>query len=251
VHEAAAVGFDRAALAYERGRAEYPGEAVGWMLAATGTTGSSVIVDLAAGTGKLTRLLVGGGARVVAVEPVAGMRGLLADLVPQAEVIDGVAEAIPLPSGSCDLVTVAQAFHWFDGPAALGEIHRVLRPGGWLALAWNRRELDAPIHRSLSAVMEPYRGSTPSHQHSGWQRALDDSPLFEPRGTNSFPNPRDVDGDALVDRVLSVSFVAALADHQRDDVEQAVRALVPADVQRVRLPYTTDVQLYGHRGKPG
>lgn len=91
---------------------------------------STTVVDLAAGTGKLTRVLVTTGARVVAVEPVPAMRTELSKVVPGVEVLDGTAEAIPLPDASADAVTVAQAFHWFQGAAALTEIHRVLRARG-------------------------------------------------------------------------------------------------------------------------
>ena len=95
------------------------------------------MLDLAAGTGKLTRLLAEGGADVVAVEPVAAMRAVLAEAMPEITVLDGTAETIPLGPASVDAVTVAQAFHWFDAEAALAEIHRVLRRGGGLGLIWN------------------------------------------------------------------------------------------------------------------
>ena len=94
------------------------------------------MVDLAAGSGKLTRPLAALGCEVIAIEPVAEMRAAIG---PTARALDGTAEAMPLPDDSADVVTVGQAFHWFDGPVALAEIERVLRPGGALALVWNRR----------------------------------------------------------------------------------------------------------------
>ena len=155
VHQVAAFGFDQAAVAYERGRPSYPVAAVDWLMERTGMTAPWVVVDLAAGTGKLTRLLLTTGAKVIAVEPVAGMRRVLGSRVPGVEVVAGTAENIPLPGGSVDLVSVGQAFHWFDVPAALAEIHRALRQEGWLALVWNRRLLDEPIHREISAIVDP------------------------------------------------------------------------------------------------
>ncbi|HEX9765483.1 MAG TPA: methyltransferase domain-containing protein [Nitriliruptorales bacterium] len=244
VHEAAAAGFDRAALAYERGRPSYPPPAVEWLVATTGLGPRSVVIDLAAGTGKLTRLLVASGARVIAVEPVAGMRRVLVDLVPEAEALDGTAETIPVASGSVDVVTVAQALHWFDVPAALAEIHRVLRPDGWLALVWNRRLLDEPIHQEVSAIFDPYRGATPSHhKHETWSPALQDSPLFEATHERSFANTQELDEGGLVDRVLSTSFIAALPEDQRQGVEGAVRGLARSHGGHVTLPYTTDLHL--------
>ena len=245
VHPAAASGFDKAAVAYERGRPSYPVAAVDWLVERTGLTASWVVVDLAAGTGKFTRLLVPAGTQVIAVEPVAGMRRVLSSQVPGVEVIDGTGENIPLPSDSVDLVSVGQAFHWFDVPAALAEIHRVLRQGGWLALVWNRRLLDEPIHGEVSAIVDPYRGTTPSHhEQATWSQPLLDSPLFQQADEHSFENAQHLDEDSLVDRVVSTSFIAALSDERRADIERAVRELAQRHQGTVTLGYSTDVQLF-------
>lgn len=245
VHQAAASGFDRAAVAYERGRPSYPKPAIEWLIDRTGLTATSIVVDLAAGTGKLTRRLVATGTHVVAIEPVDGMRRLLADLVPDAAVLDGTAEDIPLEAESVDLIAVGQAFHWFDVPAALAEIHRIARRGGWLALVWNRRLLDERIHQHVSAIVDPHRGSTPSHhKDESWSRPLRGSPLFDAVDERSFDNVQLLDEDGLVDRVMSTSFIAALPEHQRQDVEHAVRGLAQRHGGHVELPYATDVQLF-------
>src|SRR5437764_6215788 len=141
VHKAAAEGFHRTADAYERGRPGYPEDAIAWMVAGLRISDRSTVVDLGAGTGKLTRLLLPTGARLIAIEPVAGMRNALRALLPQLEIVDAVAEAMPLADGSADAVVAGQAFHWFETALALEEIHRVLRPGGGLGLIWNRRDL--------------------------------------------------------------------------------------------------------------
>jgi len=130
VHEAAAVGFDVGAEAYERGRPGFSPEAVERLARELGIEPGRTVVDLAAGTGKLTRMLVPSGARLLAVEPVEGMRRQFVHLVPGVPVVAGVAESLPLRAGSVDAVAVAQAFHWFDAGAALRDLHRVLRPGG-------------------------------------------------------------------------------------------------------------------------
>lgn len=169
VHESAAVGFARSADAYERARPEYPDGAMAWLAGRLGLRRGVTVLDLAAGTGKLTRRLLETGATVVAVEPVAEMRaGLSAD----ATVLDGVAEAIPLGDATADAVTVGQAFHWFDGDRALREIHRVLRPRGNLALVWNRRELDDPVQAAIQALLAPYRYGTPAHASDAWRGCL-------------------------------------------------------------------------------
>jgi SAM-dependent methyltransferase len=235
IHRAAAVGFARSAEAYERGRPGYPDAAVDRLVAAL--PGSDV-VDLAAGTGKLTRALVARGLDVAAVEPVAEMRAAIAA---PARVLDGTAEAIPLPAGSADGVTVAQAFHWFDGPRALAEIHRVLRPGGVLALLWNRRRMQDAIHERLQALLAPHRGSTPAHRDERWRATLAGSSLFGPLREEVFANEQVLDAGGLADRIGSISFVASLGDDERAALLDEVRALA-ADGP-VTLRYDVELQL--------
>ena len=130
--------FDRISVDdYDRYRPDYAPEALDWLVRAAGLRPGSRVVDLPAGTGKLTRVLVTAGLAVTAIEPSASMRAKLAETTPRTEVMEGTAESIPLADASADCVTVGQAFHHFHARAAIGEIGRVLRPGGVLALFWN------------------------------------------------------------------------------------------------------------------
>ena len=174
------------------------------------------------GTGKLTRALAARGLDVTAVEPLAEMR---AAIEPPARVLAGTAEAIPLPDASVDAVTVAQAFHWFDGDRALAEIHRVLRPGGVLALIWNRRRIADPVQRELEALLAPHRGDAPTERGLVWRAALRRTTLLGPLREERFSNEQVVDGDGLTDRVASISFVASLERNLRDGLLADVRAL--------------------------
>jgi SAM-dependent methyltransferase len=235
-----ALGFDRSADAYERGRPTYPAEAVAWLAGVLGLGPGTTVVDLAAGTGKLTRLLVPTGATVVAVEPLSGMRTVLARQVPGVAVHEGTAEASGLATASADAVTVAQAFHWFDGSAALAEIHRVLRPGGQLAVVWNRRDRTQDLHREIRQVIDRHRGTTPGHDGDRWRRAFDESSLFGPLSVASFDHEQVLDGPSLVDRFLSISFIATLDDQERRQVEDELRAIVGAHGQPVVLRYRVD-----------
>jgi len=171
-HPTAAAGFGSAADAYERGRPSYPDDAVAYLAAELRLGPAARVLDLAAGTGKLTRLLVEGGAEVVAVEPVAAMRAALERAVPGVTVVDGTAESIPLADGSVDAVTVAQAFHWFDAEAAIVEIHRVLRRGGRLGLIWNVMGADAGWLAALRELVHSTRGSAPAYGVSPWRAAF-------------------------------------------------------------------------------
>jgi SAM-dependent methyltransferase len=239
VHRAAATGFARSAEAYDRGRPSYPPEALEPLRLAPGL----VVVDLAAGSGKLTRPLAASGAEVIAVEPVAQMRALLPAGV---EALDGTAEAIPLGDGSVDLVTVAQAFHWFDGDAALAEIHRVLRSGGRLALFWNRRVEDAPVNLAIDEVVEPYRERTPTHRGDAWRAAFERTSLFGPLEQHVFANEQVLDEDGLAARVGSISFIASLPEAERAGVLARVRALAAAGP--VTVPHRTEVHICDRLG---
>jgi ubiquinone/menaquinone biosynthesis C-methylase UbiE len=156
-HPTAAAGFDRAADAYERGRPAYPADAVAHLAAHFRLGEGVTVLDLAAGTGKLTRMLATTGATVIAVEPVEGMRRVLAEVVPGARVLDGTAEAIPVEDGAVDAVTVAQAFHWFDSDRAVAEIARALRPGGGLGLIWNTFDTSVPWVETLRTLVGVHR----------------------------------------------------------------------------------------------
>jgi SAM-dependent methyltransferase len=240
IHPAAATGFALSAAAYERGRPGYPDDAVDGLVAAL--PGRDV-VDLAAGTGKLTRSLVARGCNVVAVEPVAQMR---AEIGPPARVVDGTAEDTGLPAGSADAVTVAQAFHWFDRARALLEIHRILRPGGVLALVWNGRRMEDEIHARLDALLEPHRGAVPAHRSAQWRAVLEGSPLFADVRELGFANEQVVDAAGLADRVGSISFVAALGEDERVGLLDATRALAGDGV--VTLRYVVELQLATRAG---
>jgi len=192
------------------------------------------VLDLGAGTGKLTRLLVATGAEVVAVEPNADMRAALPGAV------DGSAEAIPLPDASVDAVTVAQAFHWFDSDAALAEIARILRPGGGLGLVWNERDESVPWVAELGALFE-WPTLRPYPSGVDWAAVLDGSGRFEPAHHRRLAHEQVVDEDVLVDRVLSTSYVTMWPAQRRAAVAARVRELVAGFPAAIRLPYVTDV----------
>jgi SAM-dependent methyltransferase len=246
VHRSAAEGFERAADAYERGRPGYPERAVAWLAEALGIGPGLTVVDLAAGTGKLTRQLLPFGAELVAVEPVAGMRARLASALPGVRVETGTAESMPLEDGAADAVVVGQAFHWFDGARALAEIHRVLRPGGGLGLIWNVRDESVPWVAELTRIIEPHRGDTPRYLSGRWREAFAATGLFQPLREHGFSHAQTGDRAMVRDRMGSVSFVATLGEAERARVLAALAELLdshPALRGRptVTLPYRTDV----------
>jgi SAM-dependent methyltransferase len=237
IHRAAAEGFSRSAEAYERGRPGYPAAALAALLSHL-PAGASVL-DLAAGTGALTRPLLEAGVDVTAVEPVAEMRAALPGSV---RALEGTAEAIPVGSAEVDAVVVGQAFHWFDGDDALREIHRVLRPAGLLALFWNRRVAEDPVNRAIDQLVDPYRADVPTHRTEEWRAAFDRTSLFAPLAEHEVPNEQRLDAGGMAARVGSISFIAALDEPERRRVLERARAIAGAGT--VTVPYRTEVMMW-------
>ncbi len=211
------------AEAYERSRPSYPPEIVDWIVERVDIGPGTTAVDLAAGTGKLTRQLIPTGAGVVAVEPLPEMRAALAAAAPGVEVLAGTAEAIPLEDGSADVITVASAFHSFDLGRALPEFHRVLRPGGGLAIVANGRDLSDSLQGAVQRIVGRYLPDL--EELGGWRRELDASPLFGPRETFEVPFEQLFDADGLAERIGTISYVARRSDDERAEVLARVRAL--------------------------
>jgi SAM-dependent methyltransferase len=246
VHPAAAVGFDRAAQAYEAGRANYPAPAVEAILEVTGAAPGRTLLELGAGTGKLTGALARSGARVLALEPVAGMRAVLAQNVPGAEVLDAVAEAVPLADASVDAVVAAQSFHWFDPEAAAAEVARVLRPGGAVALIWNRRDERVAWMQDFTRILDARAGDAPRYRTGIWRRGFDRNPAFTPLELETWPHRGAGGRDVVRARVASMSFVAALDEEPRAELLAEIAQLLDAHPDTrgrddVAIPYVTEL----------
>jgi ubiquinone/menaquinone biosynthesis C-methylase UbiE len=229
--------FGRAAEAYERARPTYPAEALDWVAEAVPLEPGDPVVDVGAGTGKLTRLLVERGYDVVAVEPIDGMRAVLAGRVPLARIVAGTAEAIPVPDASARAVTAAQAYHWFDPERAEPEIARVLEPDGALVVIANVRDKSDDLQSRLEELMSRYRGEYPNRN---WPDKWDDHPLFVPE-YREFGHEQLLDQETFVERVSSVSWIASLPEAENRRVLEETRALVADASKPIRLPYVTQV----------
>ncbi len=213
--------------AYERGRPDYAPAVAGALAAELGLRAGATVLDLAAGTGKLTRTLLQAGFDVVAVEPQAELRAVLAARVGSERVREGLAEAIPLPDASVDAVTVASAFHWFDQPVALAEIHRVLRPQGGLAVVspgpdWS----GASWAHEVGSLLAGLRPEHPGADGPPWQDAV--------RAAGDWTTPREIqvtswhpaDPDRVVDYLETISWVAAMPAAERAAALARIRELI-------------------------
>jgi len=199
-----AASFGAVAKEYAAHRPDYPAPAVAWLVGQRPAT----ILELGAGTGKLTRQLTSLGHRVIATEPLPGMLAELSAAAPEAHRAAGRAERIPLRGGAVDVVAAGQAYHWFDAETALPEIGRVLRPGGSLSLVWNHPDFSIPWVRKVMAVIGMSDDATDD--------PVAGSELFETRGRRVFRHWQSFDRDSLVGYVESSSYVAVRKpDEQR------------------------------------
>ncbi|WP_323132590.1 class I SAM-dependent methyltransferase [Kineococcus indalonis] len=210
---AQARSFGAAADVYERARPSYPAEALDWVL----PPGARRVLDLGAGTGKLTRLLLARGLDVVAVEPTAGMREQFAAVLPGVTLLEGTGEDLPLPSSSVDAVVAGQSWHWVDPDRAAPEVARVLRPGGWLGLLWNVRDPSVDWVAQLDRTLPG-----PGEEHLGSLAPRVGAP-FGPveRYDVRWRQPTSVEG--LLDLTRSRSWVITLDEQRRREVLEDVR----------------------------
>jgi len=242
VPAAAAAGFSAGADDYERGRPTYPADAVAVLARELGIGPGARVLDLAAGTGKLTRRLLELDADLVAVEPVTAMRGQLQAILPDIAVLDGLGEAIPVPDGSIEVVTVAQAFHWFDAPAALAEIARVLQPGGRLALLWNERDERTAWVDEMSRIIRWHERTVSRYQNADWAAVVAADGRFGPLQERTVSWDQPMTRQLQADRVRSISYIAAMPTAQRERLAADVVALVARREEPFPLPYTCRVQ---------
>ena len=221
------LSFDLVADEYERTRPSYPPA----LLDRLPLGADAAVLDLGAGTGKLTRVLAARYRDVVAVEPLANMRAMLERVVPGVPVLAGSAERIPLDDGSVDAVFAAQAFHWFDKPVALPEIARVLRPGGVLAVVWNEPDDDreSPLPAAFETEVEALHNAATQrwNDEPEWEELLSSSGLFvEVHERQHERHDHVLDRDGLLDNLRSVSWIASREDGE--EVVARMGALVPS-----------------------
>ena len=227
--------FGAAAAEYERGRPSYPAAAVDWLL----PPGARRVLDLGAGTGKLTRELAERGLEVVAVEPIGAMREQLSRVLPDVTVLAGAAEQIPLDDNSVDAVLVAQAWHWVNADLAVPEVARVLTTGGSLGMVWNIRDNREDWVAELGLILNR-RGD-----RDAYRTAPIIGPPFGPVERLDFESSQHLTPETLVDLVASRSYIITMPAAERAAALEEVRELVNrhpalAGSGGIVLPYVTE-----------
>ena len=230
--------FGAHADAYERARPAWPEEAARWLV----PEGAELVVELGAGTGKLTRAVAALDVRVVAVEPDPRMLAVLRGL--GLEGVDGSAEAIPFDDGVADAVVAGSSLHWFELEQALPEIHRVLRAAGRFGFGWNHRDDRHPAIAGMSEIVyaAQARRRGPRWRSRDWVTELSASGLFRDVEHARFEHVHELPREALADHLLSFSGVAALPEDARGRVFREVAELLDSDQSvsgggTLRLPF--------------
>jgi SAM-dependent methyltransferase len=227
------LSFGPAADLYHRVRPSYPAEAVQWALGSA----PKLVLDLGAGTGILTRVLLTLGYDVVAVEPDEAMRAKLVRTIGGVTALDGRAEAIPLPDGAVDAVVAGQAYHWFDPEPAHREIARVVKPGGVFAPIWNVRDHDVPWVRQLTAIADDLRDQD-GGVYQG-EVTEDFGSEFGPVEREIFRHEVPMTADSLVQLVSSRSYYLTAPPEEQAAIRTAVRQLAGTLPETFTLPYAT------------
>lgn len=244
VHHVAAAGFANGADIYAASRPSYPGEVLDWLRDRIGIEPESRVVEVGAGTGLFTSLLLDTEATILATDPVPEMLSHLASRLPGAATAVATADMLPVADGSVDAVICATAFHWFATPQVLAEFRRVLRPGGALGLIWNVRDNQVPWVRRLSEITDRYQDDAPRQKSQAW-RDVFPAPGFTPLHETAMRyDHAGTPEEVIIGRTLSTSFIAALPDDRRAAAVAEVRAMIAATPElacreRVAFPYLT------------
>ncbi len=228
--------FASVADVYERGRPGYAPAVIGAAAAELGIGPADRVLDLAAGTGKLTRALLSHGFDVTAVEPQEEMRRVLREKAGAADIRPGIAEQIPLDDGSVAAVTIADAFHWFDRPRALQEIRRVLAPGGGLALFSTAPDWGgASWAHELGTLVAESRPEHPHYDGRSWQDYVREAEGFGEPWEVQLTTYVPADPEAVVAHMASISWMAGLEESQRAELIMGMRAIVEGGTTPERL----------------
>ena len=242
----AALGFERSTQSYDRGRPEYPSQAALSLLDRCGIGSSSRVLELGAGTGKFTRFILGRTDHVLASDPSPAMRSRFHEKFPSVPCAGALAERIPAAAAAFDAVICAQCFHWFADAESMAEIARVLVPGGRLGLIWNVRDDRVSWMTALTEIIDRHTGDAPRYSSGEWKQVLALAGGWKDLQEETRRHVVVCDRATVLDRVASISFIAALEEPQHRQVLDQVEALLDTHPDLAGrglwdFPYRTDL----------
>lgn len=249
VHPSAATGFGQHADLYHAARPDYPLALAEWIREQLQLDSSSQVMDLGAGTGKFIPILLQLAPHVTAVEPVAAMLEQLRARFAEVTTLQACSQHLPVPSNQLDAVFCAQSFHWFADALSVAEMARVLRTDGHLVLIWNQRDVTVDWVKALDDLINELEGDTPRYHRGVWQQVLQGSAfVLHHHHQISHPHCGTVQ-QVVIDRCLSTSFIAALADSRRQALAHLLADLVfqytgLTAADPIAMPYVTHVYHY-------
>jgi ubiquinone/menaquinone biosynthesis C-methylase UbiE len=252
LHPSSRIGFSRSGELYDKSRSNYPDVVASRLFKHLNVKPGDKVLDLAAGTGKWTERLVRHGCEVYAAEPSKAMREKFSERMPSVPVTDALAEALPWGESTFDSVFAATAFHWFDAEAAAREIHRVLKPGGSLGLLWTAWDSESipEWYRAVRSRIQPFESGTPRYRHMIWRKPFDEMRLFDFLQFESHDNTRAVTSTEIVERMLSISYVAALPDLVFNALKAQLEDILRAYILRGQIfKMPEEIHIYWTRKK--
>jgi len=241
----AAQGFAANTDRYEKARPTYPEEAISYIIETCKIDSKAVVVDVGAGTGKFSRSLVDKKITLIAIEPVKEMIQKFKQVLPSTPIFEGTAEKIPLENKSVDVITAAQAFHWFANHNTLQEFNRILKPEGYLCLIWNSMDEEVEWIHLLQDMLAKQQGNAPRYREGTWKKAFENQTLFGDLNIKQFNHRHYMSFEGIVERILSSSYMAKLPEEriekmQKDVKEIMVKCNVTGDLF---IPYRTEISI--------
>jgi len=233
-------GFNLQTDVYERSRPSYPQQVIDFIQSEFKLAPGTRCLDLAAGTGKFTRLLLPFQFDLIAVEPIDGMREKFQNMLPNVKIIKGTADNIPLESNTFDVVFTAQAFHWFSNEKALKEIHRILKPNGIFGLIWNLEDGNKYWVSKLRELYEQFEEEAPQYRHGTWKNVFLESKLASelfnlPLKEVHFNFNLSCNPERIWERVLSKSYIATMKTQQQQELKIKVIKCLFDNVKEFQL----------------
>ncbi|WP_163124657.1 class I SAM-dependent methyltransferase [Acinetobacter portensis] len=250
LHSSAQKGFSSAAELYQQVRPSYPQSIALWLQDRLQLSSETMLLDLGSGTGKFLPYLQQITQHITAVEPIDEMLAQLKQAYPNVQTLQAFSNNMPIQHQTVDVVTCAQSFHWFAHLETLTEIHRILKPNGYLVLIWNQRDIGINWVKALADVISPFEGNTPRYHSNQWRKVFQEQDLFKLYQETTIPHLHHGTVEQVVSkRLLSTSFIAAMPKSKQLELKAQFERIVQEYTgksldEEIDFPYITHVYVF-------